>query len=235
MDLLTTPHTFLKGKRIFGFPSRSHLLDVLNEYQGLLVALNAEKILNRDRQLEELLNSNLCYTDGIGAVLAVRQKKIDCIKIPGAELWLSIVEAFQHDKSFYFVGGTDAIIEATIQKLKADFPDLNIKGYRNGFFKEGDEARLMEDLQDKKPDVVYVAMGSPKQEYLMQRLFKKHPALYQGLGGSFDVYTGSKKRAPKFFCVYGLEWFYRLVKEPTRIKRQLVLVKFLILLILRKI
>lgn len=235
MDLLTTPHTFLKGKRIFGFPSRSHLLNLLTEYQGLLVALNAEKILNRDRQLEELLNSNLCYTDGIGAVLAVRQKNIDCIKIPGAELWLSIVEAFQHQKSFYFVGGTDAIIESTIQKLKTDFPDLNIKGFRNGFFKQGDEAKLIEDLQDKKPDVVFVAMGSPKQEYLMQRLFKKHPALYQGLGGSFDVYTGSKKRAPKFFCDYGLEWFYRLVKEPTRIKRQLVLIKFLILLILRRI
>lgn len=235
MDLLTTPHTFLKGKRIFGFPSRSHLLDLLTEYQGLLVALNAEKILNRDRQLEELLNSNLCYTDGIGAVLAVRQKNIDCIKIPGAELWLSIVEAFQHQKSFYFVGGTDAIIESTIQKLKTDFPDLNIKGFRNGFFKQGDEAKLIEDLQDKKPDVVFVAMGSPKQEYLMQRIFKKHPALYQGLGGSFDVYTGSKKRAPKFFCDYGLEWFYRLVKEPTRIKRQLVLIKFLILLILRRI
>lgn len=235
MDLLTTPHTFLKGKRIFGFPSRSHLLDLLTEYQGLLVALNAEKILNRDRQLEELLNSNLCYTDGIGAVLAVRQKNIDCIKIPGAELWLSIVEAFQHQKSFYFVGGTDAIIESTIRKLKADFPDLNIKGFRNGFFKQGDEAKLVEDLQDKKPDVIFVAMGSPKQEYLMQRLFKKHPALYQGLGGSFDVYTGSKKRAPKIFCDYGLEWFYRLVKEPTRIKRQLVLIKFLILLILRRI
>lgn len=235
MDLLTTPHTFLKGKRIFGFPSRSHLLDLLTEYQGLLVALNAEKILNRDRQLEELLNSNLCYTDGIGAVLAVRQKNIDCIKIPGAELWLSIVEAFQHQKSFYFVGGTDAIIESTIRKLKADFPDLNIKGFRNGFFKQGDEAKLVEDLQDKNPDVIFVAMGSPKQEYLMQRLFKKHPALYQGLGGSFDVYTGSKKRAPKIFCDYGLEWFYRLVKEPTRIKRQLVLIKFLILLILRRI
>jgi len=78
-------------------------------------------------------------------------------------------------------------------------------------------------------------MGSPKQEYLMQELFTIHPAIYQGLGGSFDVYTGHIKRSPAVFVKLGLEWFYRLLKQPARIGRQLILVKFFWKLMIGKI
>jgi UDP-N-acetyl-D-mannosaminouronate:lipid I N-acetyl-D-mannosaminouronosyltransferase len=77
---------------------------------------------------------------------------------------------------------------------------------------------------------VFVAMGSPKQEYLMEKLHQKHKATYQGLGGSFDVYTGAVKRAPKWWLENNLEWAFRLFKEPSRIKRQIHLIRFLILL-----
>jgi len=85
---------------------------------------------------------------------------------------------------------------------------------------------VLEDIKQKKPDVVFIAMGSPRQEFLMQRYLQEYKALYMGLGGSFDVYSGMKNRAPKIFVDLGLEWFYRLLKEPTRISRQLKLVKF---------
>ena len=74
---------------------------------------------------------------------------------------------------------------------------------------------------------MFVAMGSPKQELLMEEMFQKHPAIYQGLGGSFDVYTGNVKRAPKWWVNHNMEWAYRLVKEPRRIKRQIHLIRFL--------
>lgn len=228
-------HTFLNGKRAYGFESRDALLDVLQDYQGILVACNAEKTLNPDPDIKRIINANLGYSDGVGVVWALRRKGVPTVKIAGAELWLSVVERFVQDKSFYLVGASDEVIEQTVKQLRSDFPQINILGYRNGYLSDQDELQLQADLQELQPDVVFVAMGSPRQEILMDRLMQFHPALYQGLGGSFDVYTGLKKRAPKIFCQLGLEWFYRLCKEPTRFGRQIVLIRFLILLIFRRL
>ena len=114
-----------------------------------------------------------------------------------------------------------------MSELKKQFKNINIVGFRNGYLKLGDEKILIQDFKEKKPDVIFIAMGSPKQEFLMRDFMNEYEALYMGLGGSFDVYSGLKKRAPRIFINLGLEWFYRLLKEPTRISRQLNLVKFL--------
>ena len=100
---------------------------------------------------------------------------------------------------------------------------------------EKEKQALLEDITEKRPDVVFVAMGSPKQELLMEEMLERHPAIYQGLGGSFDVYTGNVKRAPKWWVDHNLEFAYRLVKQPSRIKRQIHLVRFLLLVKLGKI
>ena len=94
---------------------------------------------------------------------------------------------------------------------------------------------LLDVIAEKKPDVVFVAMVSPKQELLMEEMQKLHAAIYQGLGGSFDVYTGSVQRAPKWWVDRNLEFAYRLIKQPSRIKRQIHLVRFLMLVFLRRI
>jgi len=94
---------------------------------------------------------------------------------------------------------------------------------------------LIKDISNRKPDVIFVAMGSPKQELLMEDMQKQHPALYQGLGGSFDVYTGNVDRAPTWWVSKNLEWAYRLLKQPSRIKRQIHLVRFFYLLKLNKL
>src|SRR5699024_5834276 len=96
---------------------------------------------------------------------------------------------------------------------------------------ESEYPALFEDIAQKKPDVVFVAMGSPQQEYVMQKMYARHKALYMGLGGSFDIYSGEKKRAPKVMRKMGLEWSYRLFKEPRRIFRQSKLLTFLYKLI----
>ena len=100
-------------------------------------------------------------------------------------------------------------------------------GYRNGYITTDEEKRrLIDDIVEKKPDVVFVAMGSPKQELLMEEIQQRHRAIFQGLGGSFDVYTGHVQRAPKWWVEHNLEFAYRLIKEPKRIKRQIHLVKY---------
>jgi len=220
---------------IYAFRSKQDFLNQIKSEKKILVAMNAEKILNKDKRLQNIINNNIGYPDGIGAVMALKKKGVDAVKIPGSEFWLDIVTAFYKEKSFYLLGATQEVIEGTVTKLKKEFPDIKIVGYRDGFFKSDDKEKLKKTLLSLQPDIIFVAQGSPRQEFLMDELMKVHPALYMGLGGSFDIYGGDKKRAPKLFLDLHLEWLYRLFKEPTRVGRQLNLVKFLFLLKIGKL
>lgn len=225
---------FVGNKRIFALKSKEEFLIFLNGQNVILVALNAEKLNKTDNELDDLINSNIGYPDGIGAVWALRRKGFEAIKIAGAEFWLDIIRKYNQEKSFFFIGSSQEVIEITVSKLRKQFPLLKIAGYRNGFLNEGDKNALLEEFHIKEPDVVFVAMGSPKQEFLMQFFLNSYPALYMGLGGSFDVYSGQKNRAPDIFISLGLEWLFRLLKEPTRISRQINLATFFFKVILRK-
>lgn len=227
----------INGVNIYGFTSKEELIDYVFERKGILVAINAEKIYHATDETREIINNNIGYSDGIGAVKALKKKGIkNAIKIAGCELWLDIISRTFKTNNYYLVGGTDDTINNTVSKLKADFEGINILGYRNGYIKtEEERSKLIEDIELKKPDIVFVAMGSPKQEFLMQEMLEKHKAVYQGLGGSFDVYIGKVERAPEWWLKHNLEWAYRLLKQPTRIKRQTSLLKFLFLLKIGKL
>lgn len=227
----------LNGVEVFPFDSEEQLLSHVDQFKGILVAINAEKILHATDQTRAIINRNIGYCDGAGAVMALKQKgfKNTC-KIAGCELWLKIIARFKDEKSFYLVGGKQQIIDETIAKLKQEFPSIRIVGYRNGYIKTDEEkVELIKDIFAKKPDVVFVAMGSPKQELLMEEIQQHHKAIFQGLGGSFDVYTGHVERAPKWWVDYNLEFAYRLIKEPKRIKRQIHLVKYMWWLLIHKL
>ncbi len=226
---------YINGVKTFAFKSREKLLDFIEEKKTILIAINTEKILKEDPKLKQIINQNIGYSDGVGAIMVLHQKGLQAVKIPGAELWLDIIKKFHNEKTFYLLGSAQDIIDKTVAKLKIEYPNINIVGYQNGFLKEGDKESLIKELKKKKPDVVFIAQGSPRQEILMDELIKEHPALYMGLGGSFDVYTGFKQRAPKLFLKLNLEWLYRLFKEPTRFGRQLVIIKFLYLYFMKRL
>lgn len=220
----------LNGVKVHPFKSFTELLDYVLGRKGILVAINAEKILHATNETRDIINRNIGYCDGIGAVMAVKKHGYkEAVKIPGCELWLKIIASlYMEGKSFYLVGGKQEVIQNTVEKLKREFPNINIANYRNGYIKtEEEKQNLIADIAEKKPDVVFVAMGSPKQELLMEEMAQQHAAIYQGLGGSFDVYTGNVKRAPKWWVDHNLEFAYRLVKQPSRIKRQIHLIRFL--------
>lgn len=227
----------LNGVKVYPFTSEQELLDYVNVHPGILVAINAEKILHANDQTRGIINRNIGYCDGSGAVLALKQKGFKNVqKIAGCELWLKIIRRFLSEKTFYLVGSKPQVIEETVAKLKVDFPGIRIVGYRDGYLKsEQERLDLVADIVAKKPDVVFVAMGSPKQELLMEEIQKQHKAIFQGLGGSFDVYTGHVERAPKWWVDHNLEFAYRLLKEPKRIKRQIYLVKYAWWLLWRKL
>lgn len=226
--------TQVNNKNIYAFESKEALINYIADKQKILVALNAEKLSKSASELDIIINENIGYADGIGAVWALRKKGKKSIKIAGAELWLDIIDAFKYNKSFYFIGATQEVMNKTIKKLRTDYPNIQIAGYRNGYFKEEEVNQIKEDIKKSEADVVFVAQGSPRQEFLMNELKRDHPALYMGLGGSFDVYVGAVKRAPRMFIKLGLEWFYRLLQEPKRWRRQVQLLQFLYKLQLNK-
>lgn len=214
----------------------SLIKDAVNE-RKMLLSVNAEILCRADDKIKDIYNSNIGYADGVGAVMALQKKGIkNAVKLPGCELWLEIVKQYCNNSKFYLIGSTEEVINETVTKLKSYFPNINIVGYRNGYIRtESEEKNLLIDINNTKPDFVFVAMGMPKQELLMEKMNRIHKAVYMGIGGSFDVYTGKVKRAPKWWIDHQLEWAYRLCLQPKRIKRQLILVKFMALVKLGKL
>ena len=227
----------LNGITVTAFFGIDDLLGFASDRKEILVAVNAEKIINRDPKIKEIINNNTGYLDGIGPVLAARRTGV-CVacKIPGCELWLKLVERFRNNRSFYLLGSTRTVVEETARNLRKDFPGINITGYHDGYLTtEALKENVINDIVSKKPDVVFVAMGSPKQELLMADLHALHPALYMGLGGSFDIYAGKVKRAPKWWVEHNLEFAYRLLKQPKRLRRQMRLLRFTWLLLTNRL
>lgn len=219
----------VRGVNIFPFSSPDQLIEYVDRRKGILVAINAEKILHANDMTRGIINRNIGYCDGAGAMLALRRKgHANACKIAGCDLWLKIVSAFYKSKSFYLVGGRQNVIDDTVRKLQQDFKGINIVGAHNGYFDSDNEMlQVIDDIAAKRPDVVFVAMGSPKQELFMEQMQQSHShAIYQGLGGSFDVYTGHVARAPQWWIDHNLEFAYRLIRQPSRIKRQIQLLKY---------
>lgn len=214
--------------KVYPFASFEELLAFVAERKGILVAINAEKILHATDETRAIINRNIGYCDGAGALYALRQKgHPEACKIPGCELWLRIVAACYRERTFYLVGGRQEVIDETVARLGREFPGIRIVGHRNGYLRTPQErAALVDDVAARRPDVVFVAMGSPKQELLMEEMQQRHPAIYQGLGGSFDVYTGHVERAPRWWIDHNLEFLYRLIKQPSRIRRQIHLLRY---------
>lgn len=227
----------IMGMDVYPYLDFNSLIEDAVKTKKMLLSVNAEILCRADDNIRNIYNSNIGFADGIGAVMALKKKGVNnAIKLPGCEVWLKIVEKYYNTHRFYLIGSTEEVINETVSKLKSNYPNINIVGYRNGFISsESEEQQLLLDIEKTKPDFIFVAMGQPKQENLMVKMDKIHHAVYMGIGGSFDVFTGKVKRAPKWWIEHNLEWAYRLFLQPKRIKRQLILVKFMVLVKLGKL
>ncbi len=226
----------LNGMKVFPFNSASELLEYVNCHKGILVAVNAEKVTKATDETRAIVNNNIGYADGAGVVVAIHKLgKQQAVRIAGCDLWLNIVQGSYREKTFYLIGSKQDVIEDTVKQLKSQYDGITIVGYRNGYINNDKERNaLIQDVASKRPDVVFVAMGSPKQEILMTDMMKVHPAIYQGLGGSFDVYTGRVKRAPLWWQKHNIEFLYRFLKQPQRYRREYYRLKFLAWMLMGK-
>lgn len=201
--------------------------------QSTIIAVNPEKVMaaQRDPQVKELINaSTYQIADGVGILLAAKLKGGNITsRVTGVDMMSALLKFASEDGlPVYFYGAKEEVVSKAIANIKTSFPQIEVAGYSNGYDK--DEAALVQKIQQSGAKIIFVALGSPKQELWIQRNMDKlsNVQVFQGVGGSFDVFSGTVKRAPIGFRKLGLEWLYRLIASPSRIKRQLMLPVFLL-------
>lgn len=238
MDAISAvPRYQIRGLDLLGFSDMAGMLDYLccerEVKTGTLVAINAEKVLTAESQPEIhrlIQQAEYKYPDGISIVRSIRKKypQARVSRIAGADLWEGLMErAGKEGIPVFLIGGKPAILTQTIDKLRRQW-NVNIVGSQDGYFPPGERDALFSRIAASGAKIVTVAMGSPQQEVLMQDCQAVHSqALYMGVGGTYDVFTGHVKRAPQIWQKMGLEWLYRLISQPSRLRRQLRLLKYL--------
>lgn len=194
------------------------------EQKMFIVTANPEVLMigAQNEQLDTILRDDTVtiVPDGIGVVKAMHQVGIPCNeRITGVELAIHLLtSANRFKKSVFFYGAKPEVIEALMEKVKQDYPNLVIAGYQDGYNNKGDA--VFETIIAAKPDIIFVALGVPAQELLIAKHIDQfQKGIFIGVGGSFDVLSGLKARAPKIFIKLNLEWLYRISKEPKRFGR----------------
>ena len=179
--------------------------------------------------MEAVRRADMVIADGIGVVYGAKILGTPLKgRVPGIEFAQNLMGRMaESGKSLFLLGAKPGIADQAAEKLKVRYPGLQIAGTHDGYFKE--DGPVLTQIRDSGADVVFVCLGAPKQELWMARNGSATGArLLCGLGGSLDVFAGVVQRAPKFWSDHGLEWFYRLCKEPRRIGRMMKLPLFLL-------
>ena len=198
----------------------------------IIVTPNAEilQLCVEDEGVRQtILQADYIIPDGIGVVRGAKMLGTPIKgKVAGCELgWNLLPEITKRGKRLFLLGAKPGVAQAAADKMQAQYPDLIICGVRDGYFKDDEE--VIESIRAVRADALYVCLGVPKQEQWMVRYRDRLGVkLMMGLGGSLDVYAGNVKRAPKIFIKLGLEWLYRLLKEPWRFKRMMKLPVFFV-------
>lgn len=200
---------------------------------NLIVTPNPEIVMRAkdDENFKNIINSaELVIPDGIGIIkagniLGTPLKE----RVAGYDLICNLLELYKNgDATFYFWGSKPEYAKEAKELLEKKYSNIKILGTHNGYFKPEEEQEIIDEIRNLKPDILLVGTGAPKQEMLINKY--KSEGFFKigiGCGGSIDVLAGRVKRAPKLFIKLHLEWFYRLLKEPTRFKRMLVLPQFI--------
>jgi len=195
---------------------------------------NAEIMMDgiTNKQMKAILNSaDMLVADGAGVVLASKiLGKSVTEKVSGFDLVKNLlIASSKRPIKFYLFGGKPGIAEKANANIICDYPGAEVVGTRNGYFTKEEEPSIIEDINNSGADVLLVCLGAPKQEFWIsenKNRLKVKASL--GVGGTMDVLAGNVKLAPDFFRNNGLEWLYRLYKEPWRFKRMLKLPKFIL-------
>lgn len=203
-----------------------------NHLHRYVLAINPEKVMtlrNDEKLLSAFRKASLLIPDGIGVVMAMKllfQKNVE--RVAGADLMQNICAlAAKKNYGIFLYGSKEEVNKAAAVKLMERYPGIRIMGRSHGYVSENDMTNLVRKINESGADILFVALGSPMQEnWIKKHLPKLNIKICQGIGGTLDTIAGNVKRAPVAFQKAGLEWFYRLLADPKRIRRQMLLPKF---------
>lgn len=188
-----------------------------------VVTPNPEFVLaaKKDREFRRVLNgADLALPDGIGVVYAAKVLGTPLKeRVPGVDFAQRLMALIAgNGKKLFLLGAKPGVAEKAADNLRKEYPGLDICGVHNGYFQE--DGPVVEAIRASGADIVFVCLGAPKQELWMSKFGPETGAhLMIGLGGCLDVFAGNVQRAPEKWQKAGLEWLYRLFKEPSRIGR----------------
>ncbi len=209
--------------------------------KSIIYTPNPEMVMEarKNKEFMEILNSStMNVPDGIGIVYGSRFTK-NPIKhrVAGYDLVQGIFDKMKDmGKTAYFFGGAPGVTDTAKEVMEAKYKGLKVVGTANGYFDKEREKEIIAEINELKPDLLLVGIGFPKQEkWIYDHIKELNVKLAIGVGGSFDVMSGNVKRAPQFFIDHGLEWFYRLITQPSRFVRMLQLPLFMLVVIKTKI
>lgn len=209
-----------------------YLLDAFSK-DGLtkVYTPNSEILLHayKNKDYADVLNrAELVTADGIGVVYASRILGSSLPeRVSGFDLANELLRICAPlKKRVYLFGGKPGVAEAAAEKITTLYPGIEIVGGADGYFDDEKEAKIIDDINEKSPDILFVCLGFPKQETWIDAHSDLNAKIAMGLGGSLDVFAGTVKRAPKIYQKFGIEWLYRLIKQPSRFIRMLALPKF---------
>jgi N-acetylglucosaminyldiphosphoundecaprenol N-acetyl-beta-D-mannosaminyltransferase len=219
------------------------LLNRLQQGTGShVVTMNAEIVIqaSHDPVLATIIqHADLVTPDGSGIIMALRLHGIDQPRCAGIDLGEDLIRwaaNSEHNYPVFFYGGKPQVVKQAAQNWQAELPDLNIVGIEHGYLNSEEQAKLLHQIQTTQPKIILVALGMPRQEIWIRDNFHLCPqAIWVGVGGSFDVWSGVKKRAPQFIRNLDLEWLYRIAQEPSRWRRAIALPQFAVMAIAERI
>lgn len=197
-----------------------------NNQKFSIISINLNKIIlaNENEEIMKVVKSFDCFIpDGISVVRASNELPD---RITGVDLFEKICK--EHEKinaSIFLYGAKRDIVEETRKNLLEKYPGINIVGIEDGYIK--DNERLIEEINKSDANIIFIAMGSPKQEkWIYENKDKLKANVFMGVGGGFDVMSGKTKRAPIYIQKMGIEWLYRMLKEPKRLKNVPLQIKY---------
>jgi N-acetylglucosaminyldiphosphoundecaprenol N-acetyl-beta-D-mannosaminyltransferase len=202
---------------------------------NMIFTPNSEILLDavKDKELEGILNeAQLVIPDGIGVVIASRfYGKPIKERVTGVDLSAKMLEmGASRGSKVFLLGAKQASVELAAEKIKEIYKGIDVVGVRNGYFSEDEEEMIIEDIINSQADILLVGLGAPRQEkFIYKYRDKLKVKIAIGCGGGIDIISGAAKRAPEFYQKAGLEWFYRLIKQPSRFMRMTKLPKFILL------
>ena len=216
------------------------LIKKSNKSCQLIVAPNVEFIMaaQKDKDFFDILKSaKLATPDSVGVEIAAKlQKKPLKERIPGQAYFRKVLEVAEKEElTCYILGGKEDTPKRAVENIKKIYPNLKIVGYHEGFFEKDSEEEVIKQINSLQPNILFVAMGAPRQEkwiYKHQKELKVDVAA--GQGGTLDYEAGNIKRAPECIQKIGIEWLWRLILQPSRIKRMIVLPIYLLKIVFTK-